>query len=343
MKIAILGSAPSSIGKAPFGDPAWKIWACSPGAYPVLARVDEFWEVHRWEPGKVGQPGTQKPWFTPEYIQWLKTVPPVLHVADPDALKDCPNAVRVPIEDLESRYGSYVWTSSVSYMTAMAIDKIQAERDAQREELRKLGTVKPAEIEQIIAARGDAIGFWGVDMAATDELYTSQRFACQWFIQLIVALGIEVQIPPESDLQTPPPKYGFAEISHRSIKWLARQAEIEGRLAQAKAREQQARDEGFFLQGALDDHKYHQTMWMNPGEDSESIDMPKVLGVERVSPDSRVVKRYLPIMVTTPPAVMTPDAKAADRIVRKLVDRIRKAKKKVVRKKAKKAGKKKRR
>ena len=36
-KIAILGTAPSSMALAPFKDPAWSIWACSPGAFPICA------------------------------------------------------------------------------------------------------------------------------------------------------------------------------------------------------------------------------------------------------------------------------------------------------------------
>ena len=71
MKVAILGSAPSSLGLTPFSDPAWKIWACSPGTYYRLARCDAFFELHRWEPGIVGQPASQKTWFSPEYVQWM--------------------------------------------------------------------------------------------------------------------------------------------------------------------------------------------------------------------------------------------------------------------------------
>jgi hypothetical protein len=32
-KIAVMGSAPSSVALAPFGDPSWEIWGCSPGLY----------------------------------------------------------------------------------------------------------------------------------------------------------------------------------------------------------------------------------------------------------------------------------------------------------------------
>lgn len=330
MKIAVLGSAPSSIHKAPFGDPSWQIWACSPGAYPALGRVDEFWEVHRWEPGVIGKPNTQRPWFTPEYVAWLKSVPPILHVADPVMLKDCPNAVLVPIEDLEKRYGSYVWTSSVSYMIAMAIDKIQADREVERDAMRKV-LLTDEQIEQGITQRGDCIAFYGVDMAATDELYTSQRFAAQWFIQIIVALGIEVEIPPESDLATPPPKYGFAEISHRSIKWLTRMNEIEVHIAQAAQRAEHAREELRFFEGAKDDMRYMQAMWMNPGEDSEAVDLPAILGIARIG-DSRAVKRLPGPRPVVAAALEAPPVKSK-----------KKAKRKPVRKPLKKGAKKKRR
>ena len=95
MKIAICGSAPSSARKAPFGDPSWQIWGCSPGLYPYAGRVDEWWEVHRWEPGVIGKPETQKPWFTPEYVMWLRQQP-VVWVSDPEALKSLPNAKELP-------------------------------------------------------------------------------------------------------------------------------------------------------------------------------------------------------------------------------------------------------
>lgn len=51
MKIAIVGSCPSSRWLAPFNDPAWQIWACgiedSPaGIGTSLPRIDDFFEFH---------------------------------------------------------------------------------------------------------------------------------------------------------------------------------------------------------------------------------------------------------------------------------------------------------
>jgi hypothetical protein len=33
MNVILLGTAPSSMRLAPFGNPEWEIWACSPGTY----------------------------------------------------------------------------------------------------------------------------------------------------------------------------------------------------------------------------------------------------------------------------------------------------------------------
>lgn len=258
MRIAVLGSAPSSILKAPFGDTSWEIWACSPGAYPHLSRVDEFFEVHRWEPGVIGKPNTQKPWFSPEYVAWMKMQKRVW-VADPDAMRDMPNAVELPWRDLVKKYGHYCWTSSVAYMLAMAIEKIIAARAARVPDA-------PAE--------DDVVGLWGVDMAANEELYTGQRSACQWFMQVLVGLQIQFYVPPESDLLTPPPMYGVSETSHRHIKWLERKNELLGRQQQALAQIDQLQKTAMFFQGAADDMDYHLKMWVHEG-DSLSFDFTK--------------------------------------------------------------------
>ena len=56
-KIAIIGTAGSSMTLAPFKDESWAIWACSPGAYPHCAqnRSDVWFEPHRWQPTPPGQ------------------------------------------------------------------------------------------------------------------------------------------------------------------------------------------------------------------------------------------------------------------------------------------------
>ena len=51
LKIALIGSAPSSIQQAPYHDPSWLVWGCSPGAYGVVpkGRSNVWWELHLYE------------------------------------------------------------------------------------------------------------------------------------------------------------------------------------------------------------------------------------------------------------------------------------------------------
>src|SRR3954468_23311721 len=41
-KVAILGTAPSSRMLAPFNDPEWQIWSCSPGNMGCIPRFDRW-------------------------------------------------------------------------------------------------------------------------------------------------------------------------------------------------------------------------------------------------------------------------------------------------------------
>ena len=40
LKVALIGTAPSSRMLAPFNDPSWTIWACSPGNQNILPRAE---------------------------------------------------------------------------------------------------------------------------------------------------------------------------------------------------------------------------------------------------------------------------------------------------------------
>lgn len=249
MQIAILGSAPSSMTMAPHGDPSYKIWACSPGTYASLARCDAFFELHRWEPGVVGQPGTQKPWFSPEYVQWMAMRDPQrCPVWMYQAVPEIPASRALPVDDLVSKYGNFFFTSSIAFMIACAIEDILEAREA--------GDHGP-----------HTIALFGVDMAATEE-YGYQRAGCQHFLLLAADLGINIHVPPESDLLRPMPLYGISESSHWMIKNTTRRNELTGRLNNAKQALKNYEYEVAFLQGALDDLKYQMDTW---GEDREGL------------------------------------------------------------------------
>jgi hypothetical protein len=262
MKIALIGSAPSSVRLAPYGNPDWKIWACSPGAYGVAPRVDSFFELHRYEPGQ--------PWFSPDYCRFLERFPGPVYMAEKRS--EIPNSLPVPIDDLVAKYGPYFFTSSLSYMFALGIDAIEAERAEQTE-------------------KGEphshsAIGLWGVDMAASEE-YGYQRAGCQYFAMLARAKGIEVGVPPESDLLRPPPLYGVSEIDHARIKIMARRRELQVRVADAQAQIDNKSRELMFLQGAMDDLNWNENTWTGDvhGINRRYVEPPLVPALEGFKPE----------------------------------------------------------
>lgn len=257
MKIALLGSAPSSLMLAPFGDPDWKIWACSPGTYYQLPRCDAFFELHRWEPGVIGKPGTQKPWFSPEYVAWMGQQK-VVWMAQP--VPEIPGSVALPFTFMNQRWGSFFWTSSLAYMLAMALDDIIAARRA------RAAQGMPQEGQDKFALE-DAIGMWGVDMAANEE-YGYQRAGCQHFLAEANRLGINVVIPPESDILRPMPPYGLFESTHFMIKATVRQRELQDRERGLVHSIAQLTQELHFVKGALDNHNYHMQTW---GTDREGM------------------------------------------------------------------------
>jgi hypothetical protein len=240
--VALVGSAPASCRSAPYSDPRWTIYGCSPGLYGVAPRVNEWFETHLWEPGQ--------PWFSPEYCQWLKALPDrgvKLWTGRPVA--ELPGSEVFPWQETLAEFDPSRWfcTSSLFWMMARAI---------------KQGATK--------------IGLWGVDMAAGEE-YEMQRAGIHFLAYIAKARGIEVGVPPESDLFTPRFVYGFDEWTHGFRKYRARKGELEGRLAQARAAKLDAERQEFFLQGAADDLGYMHSTWADKAEHCAPVGAPQFM------------------------------------------------------------------
>ena len=216
MKIAVLGSAPSSRLLAPFGDPEWEIWACSPPNFD-LPRIDAWFEMHNLD-RKFSMPAN-RPWID------VITRHPRVYVAKSDPR--LPQGVEYPIKEMIEKYGRYFFTSTIAYMLAFAIEQ------------------KPKKI-----------GLWGVDMSAAEDLYTHQRPACHFFIREAEKAGIELIASPQSDILNPPPLYGFKEFSRMFWKQKARKDELAQRLNNAIATRKKAEHEELIFKGALDDLDY---------------------------------------------------------------------------------------
>lgn len=205
MKIAIVGTAPSSRMQAPFDDKEWQIWACSPGiaenhqTFCDLPRFDAWFELHRFnEPAladKLNAVGLEA------YRVWMRQL-----AADGVKVitqEPIDGGTRYPIEDMIEKFGRY-FTNTISYMIAYAIE-----------------------------AGATDIMLTGVDMAAIDE-YGSQRPSCEYHLGIAQGRGINVTIPLVSDLLKCRKMYAFDPEDAYGAKCKARQAELSGRVNQAK-------------------------------------------------------------------------------------------------------------
>ena len=266
-KIAIIGSAPSSMRLGPYNDPDWAIWGCSPGVFGEIPRKDVWWEIHRWEPPAIAEPRNpnNKPWFSPEYVRFIQDFPGVVMLAGPDPEIDNPvpsvkNGVRFPFEDFVARYGDYFFTSTMAWMLALAID------------------------------------LWGVDMSHSTE-YGTQRPGCQHFMGLATQLGIPVVLPPESDLAQPPPLYGICEYLPRHMKNLARLQELEANEAHVANQLGQLSGQLAHIRGALDNHKYWFNTWIgdrDPGWSLKSAVSLAGVAEGRPAPAESAIERFEP-------------------------------------------------
>lgn len=231
MKVALVGSAPSSARLAPYQDPEWQIYGCSPGLYGVAPRITEWFEMHLWEPGQ--------PWFSPEYCQWLAALPARgVKLWTGAAIPSLPGSDVYPANEILEEFdpNCFFCSSSLFWMMARAI---------------KQGAT--------------TIGFWGVDMAAGEE-YEMQRAGIHYLTYIARARGIEVGTPPESDLFTPRFRYGVDEWTHSYRKIRARRAELEQRLREAEAQQRAFADGAHFLKGALEDLTYCGNTWADKSD-----------------------------------------------------------------------------
>lgn len=110
-RIALLGSAPSSVHLAPYGDASWTIWGCSPAGASAVKRVDAWFELH-----PLDGPDMAKP-----YLEWMAGHKSPVYLIDPDAR--IPSGVRYPKEQMLAKYGPYFFNSSLSWMFALALEQ----------------------------------------------------------------------------------------------------------------------------------------------------------------------------------------------------------------------------
>jgi hypothetical protein len=189
-----------------------------------------------------------------------------------------PTAVAFPKDEIIARYGRY-FTNSVSWMTAHALMEMEDMAQAYAlEQVAHFVKENPAG-EALAPALGLAISrdvmggcalhIYGVDMAQAEE-FSRQRPSVEYFLGLAAGRGVDIYVPPTSDLLKCAFLYGVDDDTAMQVKMAdrikelrARQAALHGQLQgidQQKAEYIAAANQ---LAGALEDVQYWQGMWMN--------------------------------------------------------------------------------
>lgn len=227
LKIALVGTAPSSRVLTPCDDPTWHIWACSPGNMNMLKRIDAWFEVH----GTIlAEPEEQH--YAPQYVAWMNSLTIPLFMQDQ---RVCAKAISIPKDALIADFGPYFFTSSFSWMMAMAIKEIER---------------LPMELR----AQSE-IRLFGIDMASREE-YIIQRPGAYYFFIEAAKRGITISAPDESDILQPPPLYGYSEVTPYGVKLRRRKLEIQARIAPMEQQLRQLQETITYLKGAVEDLDY---------------------------------------------------------------------------------------
>lgn len=230
LKIALVGTAPSSRMLAPYNDPTWTIWGCSPGNMNQIPRVDAWFEVHGTN---LHEPECKS--FAESYINWMKNVKCPLYMQDKQV---CPNAIPIPKDLLVREFGPYFFTSSFAWMLGMAI-----------------------------LAGAQEIALYGIDMASREE-YIIQRPGAYYFFIRAAERGIKVWAPYESDIMQPPGLYGFSDVTPIGRKLRARRDELKERAAPIEQTIKQNTEHLTYMRGAIEDNDYMISIFLGVQDNS---------------------------------------------------------------------------
>jgi hypothetical protein len=198
--IAVLGSNPHTIEKAPWGQ-NWRFYACSPHNIEMrtLPRVHEWFECHL----PVTDPTRQYEYLRRLEDNHVAQNPPnaeVIWARDPAALARWKDSHKYPELELRGMdpvtgvgidedkpapegmgiFCPFMFTSSIAYIMAKAICDIEVYHEQGRMPVKRMG-------------------IWGV-MQASETEYTYQRPGIQYFIWEASKRGIQVIANQESKL-----------------------------------------------------------------------------------------------------------------------------------------------
>ena len=258
-KIAIIGFT-SSHQEAPWGQPDWELWICNNLHIFVPPTWHRLYDLH--DDATITS--------DKDHEAFLRRCEKPVVVWRPRP--EWPSSVAFPRDAATDAFGRY-FTNSISWMTAHAILEIggdaQAWAQQQVDELiNDNPTLEPLSPVLLDSARhqflaNSEIHIYGVDMAQGTE-YANQRPSCEYFLGLAAGMGIQIHVPPTSDLLKNTVLYGVEDDSFLRLKLDEREKELVGRMNGLTQQFNESQAQLYQLQGALETTRYFKTVWTNP-------------------------------------------------------------------------------
>ena len=108
LKVAIIGTVPTSRNLAPYNDPSWEIWACSAGNSQTQAppRITRWFEIH----SILAMTGEEHRSWSLKYLEWLKAQEFPVYMQEKNDY--VPNAIVFPYKRMIELFGRAWFTSS---------------------------------------------------------------------------------------------------------------------------------------------------------------------------------------------------------------------------------------
>lgn len=221
-KIAIVGFAPSSLNKAPFGDKSFEIWGVNE-LYKIVPRVDVLFELHDYE-FLVSKERNQ------EHLQWLRKAK--IPIFMQQRFADIPQSVPFPKDEIIQEFGRY-FTNSISWMIAMAI-----------------------------WVNAEEIHLYGVDMATNEEYQHQRPSVEYFIgIARGRGIGVYIPPECDMLKCFHLYGYEDGQATQTALKMKARVAELQNRVQAYQAEALAKRDAMNQMIGALDDVRYWMRTW----------------------------------------------------------------------------------
>lgn len=232
-KIAIVGFTASRLA-APWGQPDWEIWICNNLWKFAPAGWHRLYDLH--DTDTITSDTEHTAFLAGQVCKHMDGSE--VHIGDrPVAVwqprPDWPTSRAFPKDYATEAFGRY-FTNSISWMIAHAL------------------------LENVTE-----LHVYGVDMATGTE-YAAQRPSCEYMLGVAAGMGVNVYIPPESDLLKVAAMYGAEDDSPLFAKIRERQKELRERMGQVQAAKHNAMIQEAQLQGAIETTDYFGAVWTNP-------------------------------------------------------------------------------